>query len=553
MNYTYDAKPFQEVFQKNFTWLNGFMRNVRRYGNKLAMIDPMADKKWSYSELNIDVNRLANALHAHGVKQNDIVLYQLYNSPQFAFSYIAPQKLGAVNSPANFNLSAGETAKIIDRDKPKVYIYDCDVKNMAFKALELCENKPEIILAVDYHKTKPTLPAGHLFYDDFVATSSAEEPNATFESDMYAEVTRLFTSGTTGTPKGVPVNNVNEVMSAHDVIMHYPLSPLDITMNMTPWFHRGGLHSGGITPTFYAGAACVILRMFSAKACLEAVEKYGITFLTGVPSALNNLSMRQERHPVDLSNLKGIVTMGSPLEKNDCLRFQKLLTPNIFNGYGTTESFWNSFLRPYDLPDMAGTAGRSCTDDEVRVVHMYDDHRAEPDDTVPMDGTTPGEIIISAYTKSAMSYIADPQQTQEKFYKGWLYTKDVGTWDENHFITIAGRKDDMIICMGENIYPAQLEEVINLHPKVCDCMVTGVPDSSRGECVVAYIIPKDSTLTVQEMNHYCVNHDDLSVYKCPRYYIFVSSLPYNSTGKKQHILLKEMAQKDLQEGKLLRP
>ena len=553
MNYTYDADTFKDAFEHSFTWINGFMRNVRRYGRKNAMIDPIKNKIWTYAELNRDVNRLANGLYANGIREGDVVLYQLYNSPQFIFCYIAPQKLGAVNSPTNSNLSAGETARLLERDKPKAYVYDCDVMDMAVKAVELSSHKPDLLLAVDYRGTRPDLPAGHLYFDDFLALQSENEPKTQYLPDIYSETTRMGTSGTTGTPKGVPFNNVNEVMSAHDVIMHFPLNPKDVTMNMTPWFHRGGLHSGGPTPTLYVGACLVIMRMFSAKACFDYIDKYGVTFLIGVPSALDKLALRQEKHPMDLSCLHGIVTMGSPLEKNACIRYQQLLTKNIFNGYGTTETFWNSFLRPYDLPDMAGSAGLSCTDDEVRIVNIYPDRKAEPDDIVAMDGKTEGEVIIFSTGKSALSYYENPLQTEEKYYKNWFYTKDVGTWDENGYVSISGRKDDMIICMGENIYPAQVEEVINKYEKVKDCMVTGVADPSRGESVVAYIIPADESLTAKEMNHYCVSGNDLSEYKCPRYYVFVKELPYNSTGKKQHVILKKQAEEDLKNGRLLRP
>ena len=351
----------------------------------------------------------------------------------------------------------------------------------------------------------------------------------------------------------MPLNSINEVMSAHDTIMHFPLTPQDVTMNMTPWFHRGGLHSGGINPTFYAGASLVILRMFTAKACFDYVRDYGVTFLIGVPSALENLAKRQEKHPADLSGLHGIVTMGAPLEKSDCIRYQQLLTPRIFNGYGTTETFWNSFLRPEDLPAMAGSAGRACTDDEVRVVRVYDDRRAEPDEVVPQDGVTPGEIIIFTAGKSALCYTANEEQTREKYYKGWFYTKDMGTWNEDSFVSVTGRRDDMIVCMGENIYPAQLEAVICTCPKVRDCMVVGVPDPSRGQCVAAYVIAEDESLTVQELNRFCVESNDISGYKCPRYYCIVKELPYTATGKKQHVLLKAQAEIDLAEGRLLRP
>ena len=594
--YTYDAENYKKHFSQNFAWLSGFMRNVFKMPEHTALIDPAQNKTWTYRKLNEDVNRLANALAKHGVGQNDIVIYQLYNSPQFAFSYIAPQKLGAINSPINFNLSAGETARLIDRDKPKAYIYDCDVAQMAQRALKLCEHKPALVVAVDYREKRPTLPQGHIFFDELLAHSSSEEPVTSHTPDAFAEVTRFCTSGTTGTPKGVPSNNINEIMSAHDTIMHFPLNSSDVTMNMTPWFHRGGLHSGGLTPTLFVGGCVVVLRMFNAKTCLETVLKYGVTFLIGVPSALKNLAARQEKHPVDLTGLRGIVTMGSPLEKAECKRYMELLTPNIFNGYGTTETFWNSFLRPSDLPRMSGSAGSACTGDEVRVVKIYDDKKAEPGDLVPADGKTAGEVIIKSVEKSALCYVQNEEQTREKFYKGWFYTKDIGTWNKDHFVSICGRKDGMIICMGENIYPEQLEEIICTHSQVEDCMVVGVPDASRGQAVVAYIIPKQdnsaqhnsavkqeagaqhnnaakheagaqqtstteqetcalhksSTLSAKEMNAFCVANDDMARYMCPRYYCFVDKLPYTATGKKQHVVLAKQAKEDLKLGLLQR-
>ncbi|MGN1132019.1 MAG: AMP-binding protein, partial [Ruminococcus sp.] len=148
MGYTYDIEMFKDTFEHEFTWLNGFMRNVRRFGFKPAMIDPQQDKVWTYEELNKDVNRFANALKAKGVGKNDAVLYLLPNSPQFAISYIAPQKIGAINCPANFNLAAGETALLINHNKPKVFIYDFEYAQEMQKALALCVEKPEIINAV---------------------------------------------------------------------------------------------------------------------------------------------------------------------------------------------------------------------------------------------------------------------------------------------------------------------------------------------------------------------------------------------------------------------
>lgn len=197
---------------------------------------------------------------------------QLYNSPQFLFGYIAPQKLGAISNPANFNLSPGETAEIMGHNKPVVYVYDADIMQTAVQALEICEHKPKLILCVNNSKKEVTLPEGHIFFDDYIKDSSYENPPVDYAPHIYDEVLRLQTSGTTGTPKGVPLNAINEVLSAHDVIMHFPLSPVDITMNMTPWFHRGGIHSGGPTPTLYAGACLVIMRTFNPRSCMDFIE-----------------------------------------------------------------------------------------------------------------------------------------------------------------------------------------------------------------------------------------------------------------------------------------
>lgn len=552
MEATYDVAEFKRNFESEFTWLNGFMRNVWRFGYRTALFDPATGRKWTYQELNTECNQFANAMRKEGVCKNDVVTYQLFNSPEFAFSHVAPQKIGAISNPVNYNLSPGETAQIIDHNCPKVYVYDSEIKATAVKALSMAKHCPAIILmAVTNGKEDTKCPAGHMFYSDFVSGKSGADP-ALENVSIYDEVLRLQTSGTTGTPKGVPLNNVNEVLSAHDVMMHFPLNSTDKTMNMTPWFHRGGIHSGGLTPTFYAGGEAVVMRTFQPKLCLEYVEKYKITFLIGVPAVLGVLASRQEKNPSDLSSLKGIITMGSPLEKAACIRFQNMLTPNIFNGYGTTETFWNTFLRPYDLPKMSGTAGRSCTDDEVRVVKVYEDRKAEPDELVPADNKEVGEIIIKSPAKTTYCYYKNEEATKQKYYNGWFYTGDLGTWDARQFITVAGRKDDMIISAGENIYPTKIEEVINEHEKVEECIVTAVPDKSRGEALTAYVIPSDDSLTVAELNAYCSNHPMLSKYQCPRYYRFVKDVPRTATGKKQHYKVKQQAKEDLENGLLQR-
>ena len=549
---TYNAEMFIETFENTFTYIAGFMRNVSRFSKRNALTCPLREKTWTYSELNEEVNRLANALINTGVGKNDVVMYQLFNCAEFVFLYLAPQKIGAINCPINFRLSPGETAYMLDDSKPKVYFYDAEVASVAQKALEMASHKPEKVVMVDVTgKEKPF--KGAVSYEEYVGGFSEKEPGIERPSHIYDEITRLYTSGTTGMPKGVPLNNINEIFSAHDVIMHFPLSPLDKTMNMTPWFHRGGLYSGGPNPTLYIGGECVVLRSFSAPMVLDYVEKYKLTYLIGAPITLKMLKEEQANNPRDLSSLKGIVTMGAPLEKKLCIECHKVLTKNIFNGYGSTEAFWNTFLRPFDLPEMAGTAGRSCTDDEVAVVEIFPDRLAEPHETVPKDNKTVGEIIVRSPAKCAYDYINKPEEAKKKFYKGWLYIGDLGTWNEDGFVTIVGRKDDMIISGGENVQPVQVEEVLNEHPLVSDCAVTGVPDEKWGEIVVAYVIKADDSLTARDLDEHCKKHPMLSNYKRPRLYRFVEELPRTATGKLMHYKVKEWAKKDYEKGLLEKP
>lgn len=542
---------FRHSFEHEYTWLNGFMRNVDRFGHREALFDPVTNTRWSYKALNEDANRFANAILDAGIKKGDVVMFQLLNCPEFVFAYIACHKTGTISCPINFRLSAGEIAQTLDDSKPAVFIYEAMNKSAVAQALKMCKNKPKVVLMIDDDENSSPI-GGTVRYSDFVKYPSAENPVLHWDLSIYDETTRLYTSGTTGRAKGVCVTSINEVLSAHDVMIHFPFSSDDKSMNTTPWFHRGGLHSGGITPTLYAGGSVTIMRKFDPVETLKYIEKYKLSFIIGVPNVLERLTEAQEKGGFDLSALRGIVTMGSPLERAACIRYQKVLTPKIFNGYGTTESFWNTFLRPSDLPAMAGTAGSSCTDDDVRIVKAFDDRRAEPEELAARDGKEVGEIIIKSHAKSAYFYYNNEAETERKFHQGYLYTGDLGTWDKNCFISVVGRKDDMIISGGENIYPTQVEEVLNTHPKVADSIVTAAPDKARGEIVTAYIVKADDSLTVGELDEFCKNSPMISNYKRPRYYRFVADVPVNATGKKLHYKMKELAKDDLLNGLLVR-
>jgi len=551
----YDPTRFRHVFECSYTYANGFARNTHRFADRPALREPDTGRSWTYAELGADVDRVAGWLLRHGAGRGTVVMVELFNSPEFAILYLACHRIGAVFSPTNFRLAPDEVAFIIEDSAPVVLVYDAVRADDVAAALRSAPHAPAHVVVVGESAGTPTTSP----FTDLLAADpvTAEELAGTEPRSTYDETTRLYTSGTTGRPKPVPLPSLVEVLSAHDVIMHFPLSPFDKTLNMSPLFHRGGLYSGGPNPVFYVGAELTTLRHFDADRVLDLVESERLTFLIGAPPNLVQLANAQEARPRDLSSLNGIVTMGAPLDRAAALRYQELLSPRIFNGYGTTETFWNTFLRPEDFPDGAGSTGRASTDDDVAVVRVYEDRLADPSDTVPKDGSEIGEFAVRT-VKSGYSY-RNPGLEAEKFANGWFYPGDLATWDEHERVTIVGRKDDMIISGGENVHPVQVEAALQEHPGVADSIVVGVPDERWGEVVTAYVVrapgrlPEDDTEAAAVLEDWTGAHPGLARYKRPRRYRFVTELPYNATGKKVHYLAKASAADDQAAGLFVEP
>jgi acyl-CoA synthetase (AMP-forming)/AMP-acid ligase II len=543
--YRYDATAFRAVFERNFTYLAGVERNSRRYAGRLALDDVGSGRSWTYAELWEATGRLAGGLAAAGVREGDVVVLVLLNGPEFVLSWIAVQRLGAIAAPVNFRLAAGELAHILDDSRPAAFIFDGSLHASVTEALAIAQHSPRLNVSVaaagEGGAPNGKAASATMAFEELMTADPLVTPS---DGDIYAESTRLYTSGTTGFPKGVSLNRLVEVLSAHDVIMHFPLAPEDRTLNMTPWFHRGGLYSGGPNPVLYVGACAVPMRAFDAATVLDWVPEHGLTYLIGAPTNLALLAAEQQERPRDLSGLRGIVTMGAPLDREACRRYQELLTPRIFNGYGTTEAFWNTFLRPADLPEHAGSAGRACTDDDVAVVRVHEDRLADPDELAAQDGSEVGEVIVRS-VKSGYAYVNQPEEEAARFRDGWLYSGDLATWDSDGYVTIVGRKSDMIISGGENVHPVQVEAVLNEHPGIADCAVIGVPDERWGELVVAYVVRADPGLDAAACEAHCSGHPMLAGYKRPRAYRFVDELPMTATGKKLHYRLRQQAPADM--------
>ncbi|MBK4348435.1 class I adenylate-forming enzyme family protein [Lacisediminihabitans changchengi] len=551
-NSDYDPSALRDVFEHHFTYASGIERNIHRYAASLAITDSESGQTWTYAQLGEVTGQLMAGLSAHGVGVGDVVAYQLMNRPEFAFLYVATQGLRAVSSPMNFRLAPAETAYILNDSKPVVFFYEAaDAANVA-RALELSDHVPPVIVAVgDGIPVEGSLRFGDVL-DPHAPSFTAPEGGS-----VWDETTRLYTSGTTGMPKAVPLSSLNETLSAHDVIMHMSLVPGDRTMNMSPWFHRGGTYCAGPNSMFYVGGSVVTLPQFDPDLVLDLVEKYQLSHVIGAPTNLERLAEAQEPAPRNLESLKGIVTMGAPFEKAAALRYQRVLTPKIANGYGTTEAFWNTFLRPEELTSAAGAAGRGNIDDDVAVVKVYADRVADPSDIVAKDGSEVGEVIVRSI-KAGGAYRNNPEEQAKKFHDGWLYAGDLATWTEDEMVTVIGRKDDMIISGGENVHPVQVEAVLAQVPGVADTIVVGMPDAEWGELVVAYVKAKPGALTdrdaaAHDLDAFALASPELADFKRPRRYAFVDELPYTATGKKQHFKLKDQSTADAAAGLFVTP
>lgn len=554
MSRTYDDRNFIDSFEHGCTWLNGYMRSVRCFGEKTAIFDPETGSSWTYSQLDEESSALARALCSRGIEKDSLVMAAMRNCPALCFAYVGARKTGAILLAANYNLAAGELALLIDHNRPQVLLYSADVRDVICSALSMASHKVELLVLAD-NIEGIEIPCGHDSYEDFIKNSAVAEeslPEKNWRPHIYDEVLRLCTSGTTGLPKSVPVNDINEVMSAHDVIMHLGLRPTDVTLNLTPWFHRGGCHAGGMTPTFYCGASLVVMRNFLPQKALQWVNEFGVSFFFGSCANYNMLSRYRKSRGLELTNLRGIVSLGSGMSVDEYEDFSRNLCPNVYNGYGTTETFWNILHLPELHEEGKGGRGKCCYGDEVRVVKIHEDRHGEPEETVPQDGQTLGEVIISSPGKASLAYISSPEESERKFYRGWTYTGDVGVWDERFNVNLKGRKDDMMIVSGENVFPSQIERAVLENPNIEDCIVVPARDRIRGHVPCLYAVRRNPDYTLEELIAFVRSSMNLSRYKMPRFFCFVEEIQRNSTGKKLRRIYAAQVEEDIRSGKLAR-
>lgn len=551
-----DIDRFQAVkaqFEREFDFLTAFERNARRFAKRTAICDPVLGKSLTYEQLDREANKLANALRNDGLQKGDVLTVVLFNEIEFVLLYLASEKIGAIFNPLNYNWSQDEIAYAFEDSRPKILAYDAEVAPLIFNAFGRAKENgsyvPSKTLVVGDADVDPLDGAD---FETYYEQASSEPIERDPDVSIFDEIVRLYTSGTTGRAKGVGLSRLNEIMAAHEVETRYPLFSDDVTINTTPWFHRGGFH-GGLTPTLHLGGEVVVLRQFNATTCLKNIQKRRVTVLLGVPSAAVMVAKKQEKILADVKTIRSIVMMGSDLEKNT-YRYLQSAFPKVdfVNSYGTTETFLNTFLDSKDLPEKAGSAGRASIDDDVLLVEPVEDGWGDPKKLIPKDGKTLGEVIVRCSNKTTGGYHNKPEESARKFHNGYLYTGDLATWDADEYLSIVGRKDDMMISAGENIYPQPIEEAICKHAAVEDCIVVPAADMTRGQALCAYVVRNDDALTVRDLLRFCAESPALSAFTTPRYYRFVDELPYTPTGKKQRYVLRAQASNDLKEGLLAR-
>ncbi len=534
---------FRTEFENGFTWIGGFMRCVEYFPNRKAVICPDKDRAYTYAEVNDEVNKCANAMINAGVGRGDRVMYQIGNCPEFVFIYAACRKIGAVGCPVNTRLSSEKTASIIDFARPSVFF----CRNGGELAARAAAHKPYLVIIGCPERKRA--PKNRVSYEEFTR-ADLEEPNVKRASDIYSETTLFYTSGTAGSQKCVPVTDLNEVLSTHEIMRLLSVTSDDVMMNLSHWAHRGGLHCCGPATALYAGAAIIAADEPSPSRCLEYVERYGATLISGSPPALRILAMKQEREGRNLASVKRVISVGSILSGEESLRIRRSISPRVYNGYGTTETFINTILTPFEQQFHSGTVGMKCIDDEVRIVKIRESGDASPNELVARDGETRGEIIIRSRSKSAGYYKSNTSSEGSCYKDGFLYTRDIGTWDKNGIISVIGRRDDMIVCGGEKVYPDEIENFLCRHEGIEDCIVTSVPRENGDEAIVAYIVRSNNALEAEEIDKYCRESRDMADVLRPHFYRFKKTLPRTSNGKKQHKKARSMASSDMKKGKL---
>ncbi len=489
-------------------WLES---RARLTPNKNAIIDEETNIAWTYEELNNRSNSVAGWLETQGVKKGDRIALLSPNHSCYFELLFACGKIGAILVPLNWRLSESEIKGILQDCSPVLIGIHSRFQNMLTE-LQTIDCKPFFV--------------GNNSYE--VMISNAKYPQLLEHISERDPLAMIYTGGTTGKPKGVVLSHQSIQWNAINTILSWSLSEADVTINYMPMFHTGGLNALSI-PVLMIGGTVVIGNHFEGEKAVNSINHYGCTIILLVPTMYQMLVQTEGFNRSNFPSMKIFLSGAAPCPLQIYEAFQKKGLA-FKEGYGLTEAGPNNFfIRPEDAQVKPGSVGKPMLYNMIKLVK---------ETGLEAGANEVGELLIKG--KHSFSYYWNNHQaTTETVKDGWVYTGDLAKKDEQGFYYIVGRKKDMIITGGENVYPLEIEHWMADYPGIDEVAVVGISDEKWGERVEAFIVPKEGhRLVEEELRTYC--EKKLGRYKIPKSFIFIKELPKTHVGKIDKVKLKEI-------------
>jgi len=500
--------------------LAGCLReSAARYPDLVAV--NFSGQKTTYLELEASANKIAQALRDMGIKKGDRVAIYCINSPFFAASYFGVLKLGATVVTVSLLLHHSEVEYVLKDSRAKAVIfYEMFAPNIA----AILGNLPDLQELIVVGQTDQVEAVS---YTEIMQSKPADPVEEDVEpAEDVAAI--LYTSGTTGNPKGAMLTHRNLLSNSSSVAYSLGVGQDDILLTVLPMFHSFAMTCCLITP-IRQGAQIVAVPKFDPVLVADTVKATKSTLFYGVPSMYMVLLQLPEEKTGHLKSLKYALSGGAAMPVEVMAQFEKRYDVPIYEGDGPTECSPVTSVNPIGGIRKPGSIGLPIRDVEMKIVDM--DGSDLPDNTI-------GEIVVRG-PNIMKGYFNLPEETEESFFGEWFRTGDMGTKDEDGYFYIVDRIKDMIIVNGINVYPRHVEEVIYRHPAVAEAAVIGIPHRRSGEAVKAYVVLKSGAeATGAEIRKFCLQH--LGNFEVPRTVVITESLPKSSTGK----ILKRELRKD---------